>query len=201
MRIKGRHSDAVALRKGQVMKVTTETGKQVADMWAFNTHDMSEYMSMDHSRSINSLLHVAAGCRLVSNRRRTMLRMTFDSAAMRHDTLLCPCSPELYEEFGVPDHRSCTANLHEALDRLGVSLLFTPASLNLFMNVPVAQDGSLSRLPPPCNANDHVLLEADMDLLVVLSACPQDITPINGEDRTPSDLLVEVLDRSDMEGS
>ncbi|QIE45305.1 urea carboxylase-associated family protein [Pseudohalocynthiibacter aestuariivivens] len=194
IRIKGRFSDAMALRKGQTLKVATETGNQVADIWAFNPDDMSEYMSMEHTRSINSLLHVATGCRLVSTRRRTMLRMTVDSAAMHHDTLLCPCSPELYDEFGEVNHRSCTANLHEALAKRGLSCPCTPASFNLFMNVPVATDGSLTRLPPPCKPGDHVCLEADMDLIVVISACPQDITPINGKDCIPSDLLVEILD-------
>lgn len=200
-RIKGRYSDVVTLRRGQGMKLTTETGTQVADMWAFNPRDMTEYMAMEHCRSVNSLIHVTAGCLLVSSRRRTMLRVTHDSAKMRHDTLLCPCTSELYEDLGAPGHRSCTDNLHEALERHGLSCPFTPASLNVFMNVPVAQDGSVTRLPPPCQPGDHVCFTAEMDVLVVLSACPQDITPINGEARTPTDLQVEILDPSDRKES
>jgi len=200
-RIQGRFSEAFVLRCGQDLIVATETGNQVADMWAFNHADMSEYMSMEHCRSVNSLIHVTVGCRLVSSRRRTMLNLTRDSARMRHDTLLCPCTSELYEELGAPGHRSCTSNLHEALERQGLSCPFTPASLNLFMNVPVAADGSVARLPPPCQPGDHVRFTAEMDLIVVLSACPQDITPINGEARTPTDLLFEVLAPSNSETS
>lgn len=58
------------------------------------------------------------------------------------------------------------------------------------MNVPVAFDGSLDRLPPRSQPGDRVTLRAEMDLLLVLSACPQDVTPINGSARTPRDIEV-----------
>ena len=87
----------------------------------------------------------------------------------------------IYRELGVEGyHRNCSDNFHEALAELNIVLPFTPASLNLFMSVPVAPDGVVDRLPPKAKAGDAVILRAEMRLVLILSACPQDITPING---------------------
>jgi uncharacterized protein YcgI (DUF1989 family) len=188
------HGRALRLEPGEFLRVTTVEGGQVADFWAFAADDPSEYLSMDHTRSVNSNIFVGVGSRLVSNRRRQLLSLVEDTASCRHDTLLCPCTSEIYRELGIEaPHRSCTANLHEALAEIGLSVPFTPASLNLFMNVPVAADGSVDRVPPPTRAGDSVLLRAEAALVVAVSACPQDVTPINGARCMPTDLQLEVL--------
>jgi uncharacterized protein YcgI (DUF1989 family) len=56
------------------------------------------------------------------------------------------------------------------------------------MNIPVNGDRSISRLPPATKPGDYLKLKAEMDLVVVISACPQDISVINGADRTPRDV-------------
>src|SRR5690606_37957571 len=102
---------------------------------------------------------------LVSNQRRPMFTVVEDTSPGRHDTLLCPCNQAIYRELGASaDHRSCTGNLHEALAEEGLDIPFTPASLNLFMNVPVAADGSVDRVPPRTSPGDYVVLRAEMDL-------------------------------------
>ncbi|MET2829806.1 urea carboxylase-associated family protein [Mesorhizobium shangrilense] len=186
---------AVMLRRGQAIRIENIFGSQVVDAWALSAEDPLEYASIEHTRSWNSSIFVEKGMALISIRRRPMLTMVADSSPGRHDTQLCPCSAELYQQLncGGP-HRSCTDNFHEALGRLGVTLPFTPASLNLFMNVPIAEDGGVTRVPPVSKAGDSVTLRAEMDVTVVLSACPQDITPINGADHTPRDIGFAVLD-------
>jgi uncharacterized protein YcgI (DUF1989 family) len=183
------------MKAGQFAVVTNTHGNQVADAWALAAGDPSEVSSMDHTRSLNSNIFFTQGMSVASSRRRPMLRMVADSAKVRHDTLLCPCSSELYQQLGCTEyHRSCTDNFHEALADVEIKLPFTPASLNLFMNVPVREDGQVDRVPPATAAGDHVIMRADMDLVLVLSACPQDITPINGAARTPKDISVQILD-------
>lgn len=187
------HGRAFAVKAGDRIRISTPAGTQVSDTWAFAAGDPHEYLSMDNTRSVNSNIFVNEGTRLVSNHRRLMLTVIEDTSPGRHDTLLCPCNPAIYRELGAPeDHRSCVGNLHEALAEAGLRVPFTPASLNLFMNVPVASDGSVDRLPPRSSAGDHVVLRAEMDLTLVVSACPQDITPINGDARTPTDLHVDI---------
>lgn len=183
------------MKAGQFALVTNTHGNQVVDAWALADSDHFETSSLDHTRSMNSNIFFTEGMALMSSRRRPMLKMVADSAKVRHDTLLCPCNRELYQQLGCQEyHRSCTDNFHEALSGVGIEMPFTPASLNLFMNVPVTADGTVDRVPPDTAAGDYVVMRAEMDLIFVLSACPQDITPINGAARTPRDVAVNILD-------
>jgi len=187
--LKATRGTAIPLRKGEAVSVINLHGNQVVDAWAVNLTDATECSALEHTRSINSNLFFEQGMTLVSNLRRPMLQLIADSSPGRHDTLLCPCNAAIYAELGCSDyHRNCTDNFHEALAEQDVRCSYTPASLNLFMNVPIAEDGSVQRVPPRSKAGDRVTLLAHMDVLVVLSACPQDITPINGAGRQPSDI-------------
>lgn len=189
-----RHGKAVRLRAGEVLKVVSVHGTQVVDTWAFNAEDPAEFMSMDHTRSVNSRITIAVGDACMSNRRRPMLRVTEDTSPGIHDTLLCPCNRQLYEQLGCTEyHRNCEDNMHEGLAEVGLSVPFTPAALNLFMNVPVLPDRTLTRRPPETRPGDFIRLRAEMDLYVVMSSCPQDITTING-DKTPRDVHYVVED-------
>jgi uncharacterized protein len=188
-----RHGAAYVLMAGDVAVIRNPHGNQVVDTWALSLSDPTEYSALEHTRSVNSNIFFDVGQRLMSIHRRLMLTLVEDTSPGRHDTLLCPCNAAIYRELGcIEAHRSCTDNFHEAIGNHGVRLPFTPASLNLFMNVPVAEDGSVDRLPPASRPGDHVVLRAEMDLLLVLSACPQDMTPINGADLNPRDILVEI---------
>jgi uncharacterized protein len=189
-----RHGRGVRVDRGASVKVINTHGSQVVDTWAFTLSDPRQYSSMDHTRSVNSNIFANRGTMIVSDLREPMLLLSEDTSPGRHDTLLCPCSSPVYRELGwTGHHRSCADNLHEALSEFDMALSFTPASLNLFMNVPVAADGSVTREPPSARPGDYVVLTAQCDLLVVLSACPQDMTPINGADRTPTDVMIEVM--------
>lgn len=185
---------AVRVAKGQSIRVTNLHGSQVVDFWALAADDPLDYGAMEHTRSVNSSIFVGEGDRIVSIQRRPLMTLTQDTSPGRHDTQLCPCNAAIYRELGHEGpHRSCTDNFHEAIDRLGLSLPFTPASLNLFMNVPITPEGRVSRLPPVSRPGDSVTLRAEVDVVAVLSACPQDITPINGADHTPRDIAYAVL--------
>ena len=103
---------------------------------------------------------------------------------------------EIYRELGCDDgHRSCESNLHEALSFIGLEIAVTPGPLNLFMNVPVASDGTIDRAPPLSRPGDLVTLQTVMDTIVVFSACPQDVTPINGAQCIPRDAHYTIIAR------
>jgi uncharacterized protein len=187
------HGRAFVLATDQVLEVINTHGTQVVDTWAFARQEPAEFMSMAHTRSVNSRIWPAAGQAFVSVRRRPMLRLLADTSPGVHDTLLCACNGAIYAELGCTSyHRNCEDNLHEALAAAGVRIAFPPAPLNLFMNVRVAPDGALIRGSPASRPGDRMVFRAEMDLLVVLSACPQDITPINSEERTPRDVQVRI---------
>lgn len=179
--VPARYGRAVPLATGQSIKVLSIHGTQVVDFWAFAAADPREMLSMEHTRSVTSRIAPRAGDMLVSNHRRPMLFFAEDTSPAIHDTLLCACNRSLYEQLGCTEyHRNCEDNLHEALADIGLSLPFTPAPFNLFMNVAVTADRTLDRREPEARPGDYVRLRAEMDVIVAMSACPQDITVING---------------------
>ena len=179
-RIPARSGVAARAKPGQVVKVINTSGKQVVDTWAFNAHDLDEHLSMEHSRVALMKLVPAVGDTLVSNRRRPILSFVEDTTAGIHDMLMAACDVHRYELLGATGyHDNCTDNLRNALQAIGLRSRWTPSPLNLFMNVPWADDGSLAYVRPASEPGQHVALRAEMELIVVFSACPQDMIPVN----------------------
>ena len=111
-----------------------------------------------------------------------------------HDTLLAACDRYRYELLGCTEyHDNCTDNLAQGLAELGLTSAETPSPWNLFMNIPVEADGSLSFQPPVCKPGDYVVLRAEMDCVIAFSTCPQDMVPINGVDCIPTEAHFQVL--------
>jgi uncharacterized protein len=130
----------------------------------------------------------------VTNRRRPILTLEEDSSPGIHDMLIAACDPARYEGLGVEGwHASCEENLHRALEARGVEPVprFAPQPINLFMNTPARADGTIEWLPAETKAGDHVVLRAELDLVVAVSACPQDIVAIN--EGRPSPIAIELL--------
>lgn len=80
-----------------------------------------------------------------------------------------------------------------ALSALGLSAQHLPCPLNMFENCPVGVGGKLEVVPPPVKAGQYVVLEALIDAVVVFSACPMDVFPTDGPDKTPKPVAFEVL--------
>ena len=193
--IPARHGRAVRLKRGQFVELTNTFGQQVVDTWAFGAVDPTERLSMEDTRSKNSSVYARAGDVLYSDRRRPMLAFVSDSSPGRHDMLLCACNQAIYVELGCEQyHRNCRDNLREALASVGIDRREAPSPLNLFMNVQVGPEGQVQRFPPASKPGDRVVLRAEIDLVVVFSSCPQDITPINGALCTPTDVHYRIID-------
>ena len=186
--IPARKGVAAHVGKGQVITIINTHGSQVVDTWAFRADDLSEFMSMEHSRGAMLKVNPGNGDTLRSNRRRPMLTIVEDTSGGVHDTLIAACDRYRYEQLGhVGHHDNCTDNLAAALAALGHEPPETPSPLNLFMNIPIDAEGSISFEPPVSTPGSHVSLRAEMDLIVAFSACPQDLVPVNGVACTPID--------------
>ena len=192
--IPARRGKAIALKRGQHVKVINTHGQQVVDTWAFNRTDLSECMSMEHTRTALSRIRVHIGDSLVTNQRRPILTLVEDISPGVHDTLIAACDRYRYALLGcTPNHDNCTDNLAAALAALRLQAPETPSPWNLFMNIPVQTDGSLSFEPPVCKPGDYVLLRAELDCVVAFSACPQDMVPINGVACRPTEVHIEFV--------
>ena len=186
--IPARRGKAALLAGGQSVRVINTHGQQVVDTWAFRREDITEFMSMEHSRTSLGSIMPTVGQSMVTNLRRPILTLVDDTSGGIHDTLLAACDRYRYELLGCEGyHDNCTDNLAAALAELGLTPPETPSPWNLFMNIPVAPDRSVSFEPPVSKPGDYLTLRAEMDCVVVFSACPQDMVPINGVDCVPTE--------------
>ena len=191
--VPARSGRAVKLAKGESVKLINTLGSQVVDTFAFSLAALSEYMSMEHTRVMIGRISPRKGDALYTNRRRVLLTMTEDTSPGTHDTLRAACDPTRYKLLGRENHASCTVNLTNALQALGLTTVYSPCPLNMFENCPVAADGALVVVPPPVTAGQYVVLRAEMDAVVVFSACPMDVFPTNGPDCTPKPVAYQKL--------
>ena len=192
--IPARKGKAARLRKGQTVKVINTRGQQVVDTWAFNAGDLREFMSMEHSRvSIGGIIP-KVGSIFVTNKRRPILTVVVDTSGGIHDTLIAACDRYRYEGLGCTGyHDNCTDNLAAALAELGLTPPEVPSPLNLFMNIPVIDGNVIEFRPPVSTPGSYVALRAEMDCVVVFSACPQDMVPINGAAMRPTEAHFEII--------
>ncbi|HXC13669.1 MAG TPA: urea carboxylase-associated family protein [Stellaceae bacterium] len=192
--IPARKGKATHLRRGQIVKVINTAGQQVVDTWAFNSADVREFMSMEHSRVAIGHILPAVGDALVTNRRRPILTLVEDTSGGIHDTLFAACDRWRYELLGCEGHHeNCTDNLAAGLAELGLAPPETPAPLNLFMNIPVVDGNRVEVRPPVSTPRSHVSLRAEMHCVVAFSACPQDMLPVNGLAMQPTHAHFEIL--------
>ena len=191
--LKASTGTAMRLARGQGLRIVNTYGTQVVDCWALNAADPTEHLSMPHCRNLWYRLVPRPGDLLVTNRRNPILRLQADSSPGIHDTLIPCCDLTRYHQLGIVGHHaSCAENFTTALRGIGVEQPLAPPPLNLFMNVPLKANGALAVAPPESKPGDAVELEAQMDCLVVLSACPHDIFPVNGADCTPKDVAYSI---------
>ncbi len=179
------------VRRGQRLKVIAPAGTQVGDLFAFVENDLSDTLSPSQTRSILDSFNLEVGRPLYSVRRRPLFLLEEDAVGV-HDLLAPACDRLRYfEDFGIEGHRNCRDNLNAALEDLGYSPPGYPDPVNLFQNTPIADlKGTRGTRESLAKPGDHVLLRAMEDLVVVVSACPQDQTVLNGG--KPKELLLEV---------
>ena len=168
-----RSGTAFTLAKGQQLTVIDPWGEQVADLLAFNRADIAEAISSGRTIDYASRIYLTTGDPLYSNRSNIMLRIVADSVG-RHDFLLTPCSRDTFRIIYGDEHphQGCFGNLAAALAPHGVTEDMIPTAFNCFMNVPVDGDtGEIRVLAPRSKAGDSITFEAEMDLIVGLTAC------------------------------
>lgn len=163
---------AFKLEKGQKLKVIDPMGEQVSDMVLFNAEDIREKISSGKTLDFEESVLITKGNFLWSNRSRKMMKLLEDTNG-RNDFLLAPCSPETFEIMynNHEYHPSCFENLYKNLRSFNVQPDDIPTAFNIFMNVQFDMNGKLTVDPPLSRAGDHVLFEAQMDLIVGLTAC------------------------------
>ena len=174
------------LGAGQYLDITDPGGGQVGDLWAFpDDPARGQYLSAAHTRVHVNRLFPAPGEVFVTDLRVPVLALVQDRSPGHHDMLIPACDAARYAALGAPPgHPSCAANLRAALSQAGRDPGIVPQPVNVFMDVRVGTD-SLVWSPASTAPGDSITLQAVTDCLVVVSACPQDLSVVNGGRPTP----------------
>lgn len=168
---------SIEIKRGQLLRITDPEGEQVSDMVSFASGDKREWLSSGRTIDYANTIYVTSGHTLYSNRSRAMWTIVEDTVG-RHDFLLTPCSPQTFEIiYGLDTyHPSCFENLTGALAGFGIEPDDIPTTLNIFMNVEVTHTGELNILSPLSRAGDFIMLKAEMDMIVGITACSAELS-------------------------
>lgn len=179
------------IRPGDLIRITDVRGQQPVDFWALSTADPYEHLSCMHTKPSIEKLYPRVGDAAFTNHRRPIVTLLEDHSPGQHDMQFAACDRWRYLELSAAaDHASCENNFHKALTSLGASLPFTPQPWNLFTNFFINPDGTFTIKAPDTRPGDHVVLRAEMECHVVVSACPQDMNATCGGN--PTEIRVEV---------
>jgi uncharacterized protein len=165
---------------GDIVQIIDVEGQQVSDVMMWRLENPAEYLSPAHTVSCLAKLVPVVGDALYSNHRTPLVRIRRDTVG-NHDLVVPCCDPERYRnDFGI-DHVSCLSAITDAMCEAGE--LWPPRAelaWNCFMNNHVTDDGRVVTEAGPHVAGDHIEFEVLVDLGLVASACPQDLTACNG---------------------
>ncbi|MGJ5083139.1 urea amidolyase associated protein UAAP2 [Bradyrhizobium sp. SZCCHNRI1009] len=184
------------LNKGQTLRIIDSEGEQAVDALMYAADDTAERYSAQDTLRVQGSAYLELGTRLISNRGRVMARITADTCG-RHDTSAGCCSCESNAvRFGEATRylHACRENFILELSRYGLTKRDIVSNLNFFMNVPIDPNGNFTVLDGPSAAGNYVDVTAEMDVLFVISNCPQVNNPCNGFDPTP--IRVEIRQAS-----
>lgn len=186
---------SVRLLKGECVRVVDPEGQQVADLWAFAVEGKTiDWLSVSQTRDITERLFPKVGEHFYSEQAEPLLTLVEDNSPCPHDMLFPACNRGLFERAGYPNHPNCRDNLLGELRAAGIDLPVVPDPVNLFQRSEPQADGRLAVLASDNPPNGNVLLRAERDLLLVVTACSVDYHPTNGGRCTSIRLEVSVGD-------
>jgi len=183
------------VKAGQTLRILDLEGNQAADTLFYNANDPSErYSAMDTIREQGNV-YLTTGTKLLSNDGNTMLEITADTCG-RHDTLGGACATESNTVRYAIDKKCMHACRDSWLlavaenPQYGLSKRDITHNINFFMNVPVSADGGLSFADGISGAGKYVEMTAAMDVIVLMSNCPQLNNPCNAYNPTAVEMLI-----------
>ena len=175
------------VRRGETLRITDLGGNQAVDCLIHNAHDLRERYSAPDTMASQRNIYLTPGTVLLSNEGRPMMTLS-DTTCARHDTIGGACSKESntlrYGHHTWHQH-ACVENFVLEMTRHGLTKRDIQSNINWFMNVPVEADGSLGIVDGISAPGLWLELVAHMDVLVVVSNCPQINNPCNGFAPTP----------------
>ena len=178
--IPAREYTAFEMRSGQILRVISLEGRQCADVIAFNRDNLEERLHNARAVRLNSTYKPTVGHTLYSDDCNPMFKIVADTLNENFlgDSM---CSEEMnFARYGVRGTRNCRDNLAMAVAPWGISKRQLPGAFAPFMSVSFAPSGETHITDNKARPGDYIDLQAQMNLLVAISNCPQNLNPVNG---------------------
>lgn len=183
------------VKRRQTLRIVDLEGNQAADTLFFNAADVADrYSAVDTIREQGNV-YLGLGSRLLSIGGHLLAEIVADTVG-RHDTLGGACASESNTvRYALEKHtmHACRDSYVLAVaehDRLGLTKRDLGHNINFFMNVPVTEQGGLRFADGLSGPGEYVELEAAMDIIVLISNCPQLNNPCNAYNPTPIRVLI-----------
>jgi hypothetical protein len=183
------------VKEGQTLRILDLEGNQAADTLFYNANDSSErYSAIDTLREQRNV-YLTAGSQLLSNEGNVLLEIVADTCG-RHDTLGGACATES-NTVRYALEKKC---MHACRDSWMLAVAEHPEfemskrdithNINFFMNVPITPEGGLTFEDGISDAGKYVELTAKMDVIALVSNCPQLNNPCNAYNPTPVEVII-----------
>ncbi len=183
------------LLKNQTLRIVDLHGNQAADTLFYSVADPAErYSAIDTIREQKNV-YLTAGTTLLTNMGNPMLTITADTCG-RHDTLGGACATEsntVRYALEKKTMHACRDSWMLAVaenEQFGISKRDITHNINFFMNVPVTEQGGLTFADGISEAGKYVEMQAQRDVIVLISNCPQLNNPCNAYNPTPIGLYI-----------
>ena len=184
---------SVKMRMGEILRIVDLEGQQAVDFLCYNADDSTDRYNAANTIKLNGNIYLGKDAGIWSVRARKLMTFVEDTCGS-HDTLYGCCSVEIDDvRFGKNNGRGCQDNFETELAKHGLDSKDVVANINLFMYVPVENNGDIAIAPGVSKAGDYVDLRAEIDVLAVLSNCPEALNNAAGGAPTPIRVIVYTL--------
>jgi urea carboxylase-associated protein 1 len=182
------------VRKGETFRIVDLKGNQAVDTFFYNAHNYSDRYSAQDTIRAQANIYLTTGTKLMSSEGSVLLTIVADTCG-RHDTLGGACANEsnmVRYDIAKRHMHACRASFLKAILEWGHGLAKSDigSNVNFFMNVPVTPEGKLTFEDGISEPGKYVEMRAEMDVLVLISNCPQLNNPCNAYDPTPVQVLI-----------
>ena len=190
--IRARQPWSKVIQTGQILRIIDLQGNQAVDTLFYNAHDTSERYSAPDTVVRQGNIFITTGTELMSSDGNVMMTVVGDTCG-RHDTVGGACSMESNSvRYGLQKKHlhACVENYLLELSQYEMNKRDLVSNINFYMNVPVSADGTLEIVDGISESGKYVDLRAEMDVMVLISNCPQINNPCNAYNPTPIRLIV-----------
>jgi hypothetical protein len=182
------------ISKGEYLRIVDLEGNQAVDTLFYNAHDYSDRYSAQDTIRQQRNIYLTTGTRLMSSCGNVLMTIVADTCG-RHDTLGGACAAESNMVRYAVEKRYMHACRQSFLKAIvdwehGMDKRDITSNINFFMNVPVTPEGQLNFEDGVSAPGKYVELRAEMDVLALISNCPQLNNPCNGYNPTPIEVLI-----------